>query len=163
MTGGYKNGVVAETASAYLVVGDGALADALEVVYLALPDKANDCFVVCRPVGSVLELEEDLMEIEVVVADAAIVGAVDTGRTAEGIDTKTAIVGKDIETAELIDFVGFGMCVLLERVPGFFDVAKEANIREGKELNVLDECFDFVDFAAIVGGDNELEHRVLYK
>jgi hypothetical protein len=27
----------------------------------------------------------------------------------------------------------------------------------------LDECFDFVDFAAIVGGDNELEHRVLYK
>jgi hypothetical protein len=163
MTCGYKNGVVTETASAYLVVGDNALADALEVVYLALPDKANDCFVICRPVGSVLELEEDLMEIEVVVADAAIVGAVDTGRTAEGIDTKTAIVGKDIETAELIDFVGFGMGVLLEGIPGLFDVAKEADIGQGKELYVLDECFDFVDFAAIVGGDNELEHRVLYK
>jgi hypothetical protein len=130
MTCGYKNGVVTETASAYLVVRNGALANALEVVYLALPNEANDCFVICRPIGSVLELEEDLMEIEVVVAETAIVGTIYTGRTAEGIDTKAAIVGKDIETAELIDFVGFGMCVLLERVPGFFDVAKEANIGE---------------------------------
>jgi hypothetical protein len=56
MTGGYKNRVVAETASAYLVVSNGAFANALEVVYLALPNEANDCFVVCRPVGSVLEL-----------------------------------------------------------------------------------------------------------
>ena len=46
MTSGYKNGVVAETASAYLVVGDGALADALEVVYLALPNEADNCFVI---------------------------------------------------------------------------------------------------------------------
>ena len=54
MTCGYKNGVVTETASACLVVGDGAFANALEVVYLALPNEANDCLVVGRPVGSVL-------------------------------------------------------------------------------------------------------------
>ncbi len=46
MAGGYKNGVVAETASAYLVVGDGTFADALEVVYLALPNEADNCLVV---------------------------------------------------------------------------------------------------------------------
>lgn len=103
------------------------------------------------------------MEIEVVVAHAAIMGTIDTGCTTEGIDTKTAIVGKDIEPTELIDFVGFGVGVLLEGIEGFFDIAKEADIGEGAELNVLDECFDFEDFAAIVGGYNELVHSVLYK